>query len=466
MLGNKAFMIKTGAAALFAVALVYADVKLKTENDNVSLGITGDASFQGGAAVHYYYKDLNEYHNQVIQQSLLHLGVDAVYNKNLRIKVGMEGRLWFSLPDQSGKTTGQAYALYDKTFSFSLYEACGTYLFDNLLGSPLDISITTGFFRYKYNPDVRNLGEYLFRSYAYPAVIINYFDQTDARLAGLKISAGMPLFDDFLKLHGDFMFTFETEMYPFFDATPSFLAKGVIGNFLDVGFGVSFFHIIPMNDSLTRPQTDPKSMYREGGYANFYTYAGTKLMARIAFDPKGIAHYIGADDLTSLFGKEDLKLYAEAAVLGFENYPANDTLGSPATGNNNIWGYDTLAHKIPVVMGFNIPGFKVLDLISLECEWYGCTYPMNLANAVRLGNQYAYPIPAEYNKPLSWYTSDNWKWSVYLKKTLANDHLSIILQFARDHMRFQHILDEPKVYEEALVRPSNWWWTTKVSWIF
>jgi hypothetical protein len=167
-----------------------------------------------------------------------------------------------------------------------------------------------------------------------------------------------------------------------------------------------------------------------------------------------------------LFGKEDLKVYSEAAILGLENYPANDTVNSPATGDNNIWGYDTLAHKIPVVMGFNVPGFKVLDLISLEFEWYGCTYPMNLANAVRLGNQYAYPIPAEYNKPLSWYTSDNWKWSVYVKKMFAKEHLAVILQFARDHMRFQHILDEPKVYEEALVRPNNWWWTTKISWIF
>jgi hypothetical protein len=107
-----------------------------------------------------------------------------------------------------------------------------------------------------------------------------------------------------------------------------------------------------------------------------------------------------------------------------------------------------------------------LDLLNLEFEWYGCSYPMNLANAVRLGGQYAYPIPAEYNKPLSWYTSDNWKWSVYAKKMLANNHLSIILQFARDHMRFQHILDEPKVYEEALVRPNDWWWTTKVAWLF
>jgi hypothetical protein len=445
--------------ALCAVSLVFADVKLKTINEDISLGITGDASLQAGQAVNYFYKDDQEYHHQWIQQSLLHFGVDALYSKKLQIKMNIEGRLWFSLPDQSGKTTGQAYALYDKTFTYSIYEACGTYLFSNLLGSSFSLSITAGLFRYKYNPEVRNLGEYLFRSLAYPAVLINYFDQTDARLAGIKISSDLPLAENFLKLHGDLMLTFETEMYPFFDATPSFVGNCMIGNFLDVGLGVSLYHIFPVNSSLTTPTTDPKSMYVKNGYANYYTFAGTKLMARFTFDPK---RFIPLD----LFGPEDLKIYVEAAILGLENYPANDTLNSPAAGDNNIWGYDKLRNKVPRVLGFNVPSFKLLDVFSLEVEYYGCPYPMNLANAVRLGGAYAYPIPAEYNKPPSWYTSDNWKWSIYAKKMLANNHLSIILQLARDHMRFQHILDEPKVYEEALVRPNDWWWTTKVSWGF
>jgi hypothetical protein len=434
-----------------------AAVEMSTKDENTSLKMYGDAGLQTGQAFKYFYKDYREYNHQWVQQSLLHLGIHAAYGSNLEVKLGVEGRLWFSLPDQSGKTTGQAYALYDKIFSYTIYEACGSYLLGDT-GS-FHGSITTGFFRYKYNPEVRNLGEYLFRSYAYPGVVVNYFDMTDARLTGLKVSGDLPV-GDLLHLHADGMLTFETEFYPFFDATPSLIGNCTVAKALDVSLGVSFSRLFPVNDSLTTPKTDPKSRYiTKDNDTGYYTYAGTKCMVRLSFDPKC---FFPSD----MFGPSDLKIYGEAAILGVESYPANDTLNSPMTGNYNIWGYDTLLNKIPVMFGFNVPCCNILDVCALEFEYYRCRYPMNLANAVRLGSQYAYPIPAEYNKPLWYYNSDNWKWSVYAKKTFLQNRIGLVLQFARDHMRFQHILDEPKVYEEALVRPNHWWWTSKVYWAF
>ena len=174
MFDKQAFIVKMTGVALFTASLVSADVGLKTVDEDISLGITGDASMRAGQAVNYLYqvKGQQEYHNQWIQQSFMHLGVDALYSKKLQIKTEIEGNLWLSLPDQAKQMTGQAYAFYNKTFSFSIYEACGTYLFGKVLGNaaPLSLSITAGLFRYKYNPEVRNLGEYLFRSLAYPAV--------------------------------------------------------------------------------------------------------------------------------------------------------------------------------------------------------------------------------------------------------------------------------------------------------
>ena len=118
--------------------------------------------------------------------------------------------------------------------------------------------------------------------------MINYFDQTDARLAGIKISSDLPLDGDFLKLHGDLMLTFESENYPFFDATPSFVGNCMIGNFLDVGLGVSLYHLFPVNDQPDQADDRSEEHVYKNGNGNFYTLEEQSLMARFTFDPKAL----------------------------------------------------------------------------------------------------------------------------------------------------------------------------------
>ena len=64
-----------------------------------------------------------------------------------------------------------------------------------------------------------------------------------------------------------------------------------------------------------------------------YTFAGTKIMARFSFDMKGL---IPADSLFGLLGKEDLKLYGEATILGLKNYP--DPIPRIMTGMTVCYG--------------------------------------------------------------------------------------------------------------------------------
>ena len=87
-------------------------------------------------------------------------------------------------------------------------------------------------------------------------------------------------------------------------------------------------------------------------------------MGRLTIDPKhnddNLACRIIADVLYGIIpreliglipvkylGPEDFNLYTEAAILGLENYPANDSINSTNSNHNNIWGYDTLKNKIP-----------------------------------------------------------------------------------------------------------------------
>jgi hypothetical protein len=182
-------------------------------------------------------------------------------------------------------------------------------------------------------------------------------------------------------------------------------------------------------------------------------------MGHLSFDPKPFIPL-------SIFGKEDLKIYGEAAILGVKNYPANDSLNSINGIKNNIYGYDSLFNKIPVMIGFNVPTFKLLDVLSIEVEWYGCPYPDDYKISLGTGNDLGIPMPDPNQRVVSnTYTyEDNWKWSVYLKKMLMHDHFGVILQCARDHMRLQSLVDESKSseLETSLEEKRMWWWMAKV----
>jgi len=54
-------------------------------------------------------------------------------------------------------------------------------------------------------------------------------------------------------------------------------------------------------------------------------------------------------------------------------------------------GYDTLANKIPIMIGFNVPTFKALDILAIECE---CTAALSeqLQEPSCPGADYSYPV--------------------------------------------------------------------------
>jgi hypothetical protein len=342
--------------------------------------------------------------------------------------------------------------------SFIVDKAYGSYLWGDT-ASPF-LSVTFGRFPYKYNPDVRNLGEYLFRSGTYPAYLINNFDLPYARLTGLKLSSDL-FGNSFAKLHQDLMLTFETDIPPYYDASLSYIADYDVGKFLSLGLGAEYAHLISVDESQTTP-VSTNNQYTVGTdtTSHYYTFRGVKVMGRLSFDIKPLIPVLG-----SIFGKEDLKIYTEAAILGVKNYPANDSINSTNSNHYNIWGYDSLLNKIPIMLGFNIPTFKLLDVFSVEVEWYGSPYPNNYAKELGKGNNSSLPIPDFYDRPNYGYAyEDNWKWSFYAKKMFMHDHYGVILQVARDHTRLESLLDEAKYFEleESLQEKRMWSWMAKV----
>jgi len=123
-----------------------------------------------------------------------------------------------------------------------------------------------------------------------------------------------------------------------------------------------------------------------------------------------------------LLGKNDLRLYSECTVLGLKNYPVF---------------YEKRGDRTPVMLGFNLPAFKILDVFSIEVEYLKNPW----INSVRIPRWDNRPLPLfvksegfeHYTKSAYPYTRDDWKWSVFIQKDFPG--YSIYGQVANDHLR-------------------------------
>lgn len=180
----------------------------------------------------------------------------------------------------------------------------------------------------------------------------------------------------------------------------------------------------------------------------YFSPAGTLLMARASFDAKKL---FAAGSL----GEEDLKIFAETALLGVANYPVY---------------YTRRADRLPVMFGFNLPAFKLLDLATLQGEWFPSRYANNF---VSLGNGRATPyFPAGTHEGFSrdaYYDAadrDDFSWSLLLQKRVLPG-FKVSCQFARDHMRtvgtdwFFGSRLEPN---EILGASTDWYWMANAAW--
>ena len=92
------------------------------------------------------------------------------------------------------------------------------------------------------------------------------------------------------------------------------------------------------------------------------TFKGIKVMGRASVDFKPMF------GLENALGAPDLKLFGEVAVLGIENQG---------------YYYDDVTTRIPIMLGVNLPTFRMLDFLSFQVEYYknpGLTASKQLSN--------------------------------------------------------------------------------------
>lgn len=322
-----------------------------------------------------------------------------------------------------------------------------------------------GFIPYKYNRDARNLGEYLYRSGTYPGDVVTtdgYQFMDHALYDAYGIHARINTLGGTIT-HDLNLFT-EAFIEPIGDITPAY-ELGLKTSRFELGAGAAYNRGISYRPGRSRP-ADENNLYIEvqadptKGYAYYkgpfmgassevrddasrpyavlhrWTQRGIKLMARAAVDlgdllPEGKR------------SPEDLRLYAELAVLGLENQP---------------YYYERLRQRIPIMAGINLPTFRILDLFSVQTEYYEAKFN-NVSQADRISIP-TWTVANYATRDLDTYGPSRWRWSIYGKKRL-NPLLDVNFQVASDHLRLRNVLSTRSDY--ALTsNPGSWYYLLKL----
>jgi hypothetical protein len=422
----------------------------------------------------------------------------------LELQLGLGGVFHFPKPEH---VFPKFFSSMYKLFFFGPTVAKADYTFGDP-NSADGLRLGGGLFPYKYNQDAANLGEYLFRSGPYPTYLMTggslFVNDNAAYLQGLHANYRLG------NVSVDALFVTETMMPPLYDWSLALVASyRVAGGLLEVGGGVNFKRLVQIDPDRTvrkvRGNGDPvweniyftrngkdyyadplfyqyqADFYYSKGTAadstkaagfqasadsvtawrdpshpgfiteaerNYYTPAGTVLMAYASLDLKKL---LDVDP-----GRAPFKLFAEAAILGLENYPVF---------------YEDRLRRAPVMLGAHLPTFGVLDQFTVQFEYFDSPW----ANSTRsLGeNNIAIPSYPRGLEPLFSSESynditdkDNFAWSVLARRELVPG-LNVSVQFARDHLRtvgtnwFYGGRLEPS---ETLYRNGSWYWMTQLSW--
>lgn len=368
----------------------------------------------------------------------------------LKVRAAFEFRQYYMTMLRPSNVQDPYLGKYQFT-NFYLREGQG--IFSLMRKEAVTLDMAVGLMPYKYNPEVHDLGEFLFRSGTYPLFLLTEFDRPFARLTGIRTG---------LKHHGaaydatiDVMALIEREIRPFND-----ISLAVIGDFnvltiIDIGAGIDFARLIPVNSKLTTPTAKDADRFVDSatGDTGYYTFKGTKVMVRASLDPFWKFRGGRGSLLSSIIGRNGGKIYGELAAVGLKNYPANQIIG----GDGNIKGYTSLKERTPWMAGFTVPMWKILDECAFEIERFPSPNPDDYIVASFKGM----PVPTLPSGPgytLADY-GPRWNWSLYMKKQVIKN-FSVVCQMGRDHQRWELNMIQTSDYdfEAAMVKPDQWGW--------
>ncbi len=454
--------IRLYSAFFFSGLLLFGVPLFAQDSTAPKVQLTGMAAIEEGQFVKCNYQGVNGFgdpgampFSPWVADEYVEVGVKAAINRHFSLAVLPEIKLWDDTWDYShlNSSTGGNNPL-NQHVTVSLADAEGMASFCS--GDALTWNFAAGVMPYKYDPEAKNLGEYLFRTGVHPAYVQTSFDQAYATLTGIRATAEI-----FQNFSVDLFLTTEMQVQPINDWSLSLLAGYKVPGLLDFGAGIMLDRVLPVSALLEKTGgggAGTNTYHTSTGQLDTFGFGGTKLMARASFDPKGLL----PADFPKIFGKEDGILYGEAAILGVQNTTAYEDSTNPNTGlqvaghyvvDSALNFYSNILQRIPVMFGFNIPTFKLLDYLSVELEWYGWPYSSD--------EYYVYNFEYLLPQPTGVSTASHWKYSFNIRKTLLGN-VAVSGQIARDHTRDDVSYFGYTDVNEIFQQKDEWGWWLKV----
>jgi hypothetical protein len=363
--------------------------------------------------------------------------VQSVAVDNFDVLVGISGLIWW--PYGGGVTTASERAMNVRPM---IPVARARWRFGDT--ETHSGAFLLGTFSHKYNPDARNLGEYLYRSGTYPGYLWTnegwlLMNRPAHRAYGALLTTSH-FGGAFTQNFSLFM---QTNYHPVGDFSPGY-DFGYKHPWFEVGGGVVLNQYLALRPSFHTPKSGENTYIRVRNVAgdtavyigpedqqnagftpghekevlHRWTQKGIKVMGRAALN---LNHLLPEE----IRNPEDLRVFAEVAVLGWEDQPLF---------------YEERTERMPVMFGVNLPTFKLLDLLSVQAEYHNARF-----NNFEIYNTQGYPIwttsfEQDPNDPVRMIpvanleSGDNWKWSVHARKIL-NPVTTVYAQAASDHFR-------------------------------
>lgn len=267
--------------------------------------------------------------------------------------------------------------------------------------------VRLGVYDFKYNPDSKNLGEYLLRSTAYPTILESAQGKDKLaysfnRVLGTEYGVDFPMFRARALLYA------EQYRIPVNDVMPAlFVAAGP--KYAEIEAGAVLDRQWMFGKQMVTQITEKDSAYIS---SQGLTRKATKLMLRGRLDFAG---------LTGFSPKFMPTLYAEAALLGLKNDSSY---------------YKKMIERMPVMFGIDMPTGPVLDVLSLEVEYLKNPYLDRKYNIGDGGGSNASPLPNlfDVDQDKLPFKRDDWRWSVFFRKSMT-PWFDIEGRVASDHQR-------------------------------